>query len=118
MGTLGGEAVESRLRIALSAVLAANVFGYLVAIRIPGAGNTMGKDFTDFYSSDGEMRTALILFFVLVGGSLLLLWFFNELRLRLPEGMLSRIGYAAALVGVVAVPAGAAIMLGPTGAWA
>ena len=32
-----------------------------------------------------------------------------------PRGC-SRIGYAAAVVGVVAVPAGAAIMLGPSGA--
>lgn len=110
--------MEPRLRFALSAVLAAIVFGvgYYVAILIPGAGDTSDKDFTDFYNSDGKMMTALVLFFVLVAGSLAMLWFFNELRARLPEGMLTRIGYAAAVVGVVAVPAGEGIILGPSGA--
>jgi hypothetical protein len=109
--------VTPRLRFALSAVLAAIVFGvgYWVAILIPGAGSSTDKDFTDFYNSDGKMAIATVLFFVLVAGCLAMLWFFNELRARLPEGMLTRIGYAAAVVGVVAVPAGAAIMMGPTG---
>jgi hypothetical protein len=110
--------MEPRLRFALSAVLAPIVFGvgYYVAILIPGAGNTPDKDFADFYNSDGKIAMALVLFFVLVAGCLIMLWFFNELRARLPEGMLTRIGYSAAVVGVVAVPAGAAIMLGPAGA--
>jgi len=90
--------MRSNLRFALSAVLAAVVFGvgYVVPIMIPGAGNTIDKDFTNFYSSDQKMGTAVLLFFVLVAGSLIMLWFFNELRARLPEGMLSRVGYAAA----------------------
>ena len=110
--------MRSNLRFALSAVLAAVVFGvgYVVPIMIPGAGNTIDKDFTNFYSSDQKMGTAVLLFFVLVAGSLIMLWFFNELRARLPEGMLSRVGYAAAVVGVIAVPAGVAIMAGPLGA--
>jgi hypothetical protein len=108
--------MNSHLRLGLSAVLAAVLFGigYSVAIVIPGVGNTPDKDFTSFYASDNKMHAAIILFAVIVVGSMAMLWFFSELRARLPDGMLASIGYGAALVGVIAAPAGVAIMVGPT----
>ncbi len=110
--------MQTHQRFALSAVLAAIVFGigYFVVVYIPGAGPTPDKNYADFYGSDRQMRIAGILSVVLLVGSLAMLWFFNELRARLPDGMLTRVGYTAAMVGVIAVPIGAAIMVGPAGA--
>lgn len=89
--------MQPRRRLMLSGLLAAN-------------------DYNSFYASDSRMTAASILFFALIGGCLLMLWFFTELRAQLPDGLLSRIAYSAAIVGVVALPAGASILGGPAGA--
>jgi hypothetical protein len=110
--------MQPRLRLLISGVLAAIIFGagYCVAVVVPGAGDTTTNDYTSFYASDSRMTTAAILFFALIAGSVLMLWFFTELRAQLPDGLLTRIGYSAAMVGVVALPVGAAILGGPAGA--
>jgi hypothetical protein len=111
--------MKPNLRFALSAALAAVVFGigYYVFIFFPGAGDTPDSDFTTFYASDNKMNTAMILSGILLVGSLAMLWFYNELRARLPGGMLVSVGYAAGMVGVVAAPLGAFAMGGPAGAY-
>ncbi|MGH2633678.1 MAG: hypothetical protein ACRDG3_09740, partial [Tepidiformaceae bacterium] len=109
--------MQPRQRFMLSAVVSAIVFaiGYAVAVVIPGAGDTTTADYAKFYNSDSKMAVAMVLFFVLIGGCLLMLWFFNELRQRLPDTLLTRIGYTAAIIGVVALPIGAGILGGPGG---
>ena len=110
--------MQPRLRFLISGVLAALVFGagYCVAVVVPGAGDTTVHDYTSFYASDSRMTAASLLFVALIAGSLLMLWFFTELRAQLPDGLLVRIAYGAAVVGVVALPVGASILGGPAGA--
>lgn len=110
--------MQPRIRFLISGVLAALVFGagYCVAVVVPGAGDTTVHDYTSFYASDSRMTAASLLFVALIAGSLLMLWFFTELRAQLPDGLLVRIAYGAAVVGVVALPVGASILGGPAGA--
>jgi hypothetical protein len=111
--------LEPRTRFLISGVLAAIVFGigFTVAVTIPGSGGDVtDSTFTKFYNSDPRMTRALILAVALVAGCLLMLWFFTELQARVPDTMLSRVGYRAATIGVVALPIGAFIMGGPAGA--
>jgi hypothetical protein len=90
--------------------------GYFVVALIPGGGSVKDKDFTNFYDSDGKKMAALVLFFVLVAGCLSVLWFFNELRARLPDSIMTRTAGTVAAVGAAAVATGAGIMGGPLGA--
>jgi Domain of unknown function (DUF4386) len=110
--------MKPRVRFLVSALVASVLFtgGYFVEVLIPGAGGPKPDDFTSFYNSDAKMSVAILLFFVLVLGCLALVWFFNELRIRLPETQLTRIAYSMALIGIVTVPAGAGVMAGPLGA--
>ena len=110
--------MQPRLRFLISGVLAAIVFGagYFVAVVVPGAGDTTVHDYTSFYASDSRMTAASLLFVALIAGSLLMLWFFTELRAQLPDSLLVRIAYGAAIVGVIALPVGASILGGPAGA--
>jgi hypothetical protein len=85
-------------------------------ILVPGAGDTnKDKDFTSFYDSDGKMLVAFLMGIALVAGTLALVWFFNELRSRLADDTLSRVGYTAAGVGAGAAAIGGAMLLGPIG---
>lgn len=110
--------MQARTRLLVSGVLAAIItgVGFVDGDVIPGVGPTPTKNFTDFYQSDSQQHLSVVLFLVLTIGCLLMLWFFTELRSRLGEGTLMRLGFAAAVVGVVALPIGAAVMGGPTGA--
>jgi hypothetical protein len=73
------------------------------------------KDFIDFYDNDGKGILASLLIVALAGGSLSVIWFFTELRARLPESMLSTMATSAAKFGAVLAAAGGAIMGGPLG---
>lgn len=110
--------MHPHLRFLISGLLAAAVFavGYAVAITVPGAGDASAKGYTSFYTSDARMTVAGVLFAVLIAGCIGMIWFFTEWRSRLPDGLLTRVGYTAAVFGAVALPVGAAIMTGPAGA--
>ncbi len=110
--------MNERTRLLASAVVSGLLFaaGYCIVLIIPGGGEVTEKNFTDFYDSDGRQMAGFVLFFVLVAGSLSLLWFFNELRARLPDTILTRTAGTAAAVGAAAVAIGAGILGGPLGA--
>ncbi len=110
--------MNTRTTLRLSAVIASVLFtiGYCVVIFVPGAGDTnKEKDFTDFYDSDGKMLVAFLLGIALVAGALALVWFFNEVRSRITDDALSRVGYTAAVIGASAAAIGGAILLAPIG---
>ncbi|MEO9256408.1 MAG: hypothetical protein ABI305_12760 [Tepidiformaceae bacterium] len=99
----------------LSGVIASLVFGqgFLVGVIIPAAGrNHTAAELTSYYKSDVRTTFAALTFFALVAGCLTLAWFFTELRDQLPSGTLAKIGYAAAMIGLITVPIGAGIMGG------
>ena len=89
--------------------------GYCIVAVIPGGGGPAEKDFTDFYASDGKGFLAFLLLIALVTGSLSVIWFFQEVRARLPESMLSTMAGSAASFGAALAAAGGAILAGPLG---
>ena len=87
-----------RLSAILGAILmAAGVVGMSV---IPGAGTPSDQAFTDFYSSDSKLTLAFVSFILVVVGCWCLVWFFNELRGRLPDGTLARTVHGIAMVAI------------------
>lgn len=108
--------VTSRQRLLLSAFVAAIVFGigFAIAVTIPGLGGSKAQDVTDYYNNDTQMNIAFLLFWAFVLGSLAMVWFFNELNARLESGILTRVAFSAAMLGIVASIAGASVMAGPT----
>lgn len=102
----------------LVAGLAAGILfgvGWLVMAVVPGGGEVTASDFADYYDSDGRQATAFALFMAMMVACLLVVWFFNELRERLPATVLTRVGYALGVVGAALVLTGSAILMGPTG---
>jgi hypothetical protein len=90
--------------------------GYCVVLFVPGTGdNNKEKNFTDFYDSDGKMLVAFLMGIALVAGALALVWFFNEVKSRITDDALSRVGYTAAVIGASAAAIGGAILLAPIG---
>ena len=108
---------EARNRTMVAGVTAGVLFavGYLVSGLIPGGGGVSESDFADFYDSDARRRTALLLAFVLIAGCLAMVWFFTELRSRLPGGTLTSTAHAIAIVAAALASGGGAIMFGPAG---
>ena len=107
--------MTARVRLLTSAVLAAIAFGigFFDLVFIPGAGDTTANDFTRFYDSDARKTFALVLLIVAAIGSLLMIWFLEELRTRLPDDVLARVGRGAAWIGIILVPVAAGIMGAP-----
>ena len=89
--------------------------GYCIVIVVPGGGEVTEKTIADFYASDGKGTLAYLLSVVLAAGSLSVVWFFHELRARLPESMLSTMAGSAVSFGAALIAAGGAIMVGPLG---
>lgn len=106
-----------RNRLAVSGVVAGVVFavGLVSPFLVPGGGSVTDKDFTDFYDSSGRRAAAYALYFVLLVGCWLMIWFFSEVRARLVATSRSEVAYRLALGGAVAVMVGGAIDLGPAG---
>jgi hypothetical protein len=92
--------LSPRAKVLLSAVVAAALFtiGYFIAMVVPGGGRVTPEEITSFYAEEGNQSLTLMLAIALAAGSLALVWFFNELRARLPETTLTRVGYAAATI--------------------
>jgi hypothetical protein len=90
--------------------------GFAAAVAIPGAGSATAKDMTDYYNSDGRMVVAGVLTLCLLLGCLAMIWFFNELNDRLNHGMLTRVAFSLAMIGIICSMAGLAVMVGPTAA--
>lgn len=106
-----------RTRFMVSGILAGLLYGagLTATLLIPGGGNTSAQDITDFYDSDSKRTIAYLLALVLIAGCVVAIWFFNELRARLSERMLTRVGYSVAVFGLVATAVGAGVLVGPTG---
>lgn len=109
--------MSSRARFVLASALAAVLFtfGYFMAVVVPGGGTATPEDFTDFYSEEGNESLTLFFALGLVAGSLALAWFFNEVRTRLPDSLGSRVAWAAALIGLVGLAGGGALLAAPMG---
>ena len=110
--------MNSRTGFLTSAVLGAGVFAVGFAgtvLVIPGGGDVTDADFTNFYDSSGKRTLAAIFVLTLLAGCWLLVWFFNELRARLPNNILSQTAHGIAMIGVVGAALGGAIMLAPAG---
>ena len=105
------------LTLRLSALIAGVLFaaGYCIVILIPGGGDVSADDFTDFYGSDGKIFASFVLVLVLLAGCLALVWFFTELKTRLGDDMLTRVGYVVSMIGAGAVAVGGAILSAPGG---
>lgn len=103
--------------VMISAIVAAVLFaiGYSIVAVIPGGGGATEEDFTNFYGGDPSFFNTFLLLLALLAGCLALVWFFSELRARLPEQVLSRTAYGASLVGAAALAIGGAILFGPAG---
>lgn len=71
--------------------------------------------FTDFYGGEPSFFTTFLLVLTLFAGSWALVWFFTELRARLPDQVLSRTAYAISLVGAGALAVGGAMLFAPAG---
>jgi hypothetical protein len=110
-------AVRTEKRLTIAGIFAGVIFavGYLVGAVVPGGGDTSDKSITDFYDSSGKRAWAFILALVLVAGCFLMVWFFTELRNRLPEHGLTTVGHTIAMLGAGLVAAGGLIMLAPAG---
>jgi hypothetical protein len=89
--------------------------GYCIVIVVPGGGDVTEKDITDFYASDGKGTLAYVLQAALAAGSLSVVWFFHEMRARLPESMLATMAGAASSFGAALAAAGGGIIVGPLG---
>lgn len=109
--------VQTEKRLTIAGISSGVVFavGYLVGAIVPGGGDTSDKSITDFYDSSGKRAAAFILALVLVAGCFLMVWFFTELRNRLPEHGLTAVGHTIAMIGAGLVAAGGLIMLAPAG---
>lgn len=101
----------------LSAIIAAVLFaiGYAIVAVIPGGGTMSEEVFTDFYGGEPSFFTTFLLLLVLLAGSWALVWFFTELRARLPDQVLSQAAYAVSLVGAGTLAIGGAILFAPAG---
>ena len=106
-----------KTRLLVSAVLAALLFaiGYAIVVVIPGGGEVTAEEFADFYEGDASMATPFMLLLALLAGAWSLVWFFSELRSRLPTDMLATVGYRAALLGAAGLPIGGALLFAPAG---
>ena len=84
-----------RPMLLISSILAAVLFiiGYLIGAILPGGGEVEEADFTDFYEVDASFSTAFLLVLAMLAGSWALIWFVSEVRSRLPDQLLSRIGF-------------------------
>jgi hypothetical protein len=109
--------MSPRARLLVSAVVAAVLFtlGYFIAVVVPGAGTVTPQEFIDFYAEEGNQSLTLMFALALLAGALAMVWFFNEVRARVPETTGTRVGYAAAIVGLVGVAAGGVVVLAPIG---
>jgi hypothetical protein len=109
--------MDQRARLLVASVVSAVLFtaGYFIAVIVPGGGEVAPEDFTQFYAEEGNQFLTLLFAFLLLAGALALVWFFNELRTRLPDGLLPRVGYGAAVIGLVGLAAGGAVMVAPMG---
>jgi hypothetical protein len=107
---------DHRSRLPLAGVLAGLTFGagLLTLFTIPGGGNVTDQQITDFYNSGAHRATALGLYFALVIGSWLMMWFFAELVSRLGPGPFAGFIRRMAAVGTAAVIIGGAIALAPS----
>jgi hypothetical protein len=105
--------MSNRLRI--SAVAAGVLFavGLISPLLIPGGGSVTDKDFTDFYDSSSKRTTAYLLYFALLIGCWLMVWFFTELRTRMQGSTRVEVGYRLAIGAAVLVIVGGAIDLSP-----
>jgi hypothetical protein len=103
-------------RLPIAGLLAGIVFavGLLSVLLVPGGGTVTEQQFTDFYGSGARRTTALALYFVLVAGSWLMGWFFDELCTRVGQGR-GRVARRVAWLGSAAVVIGGAVALAPTG---
>ena len=101
----------------ISAIAAAVLFaiGYSIVAVIPGGGGATEEDFTDFYGGDPSFFNTFVLLLALLAGCLALVWFFTELRVRLPDRAMTWTAYGAGMVGAGALAIGGAIMFGPAG---
>lgn len=89
--------------------------GYFIVVVIPGGGEVTEQDFTDYYGGDPNFFSAFLLLLALLAGSLAMVWFFTELRVRLPNRPLAMTAYGVSLVGSGALAIGGAILFGPAG---
>jgi hypothetical protein len=107
---------DHRSRLPLAGVLAGLTFGagLFTLFTIPGGGNVTDQQITDFYNSGGGRATALGLYFVLVVGSWLMMWFFTALAARLEDGPLAGFVRRLAAIGSAAMIIGGAIALAPS----
>lgn len=115
--TYKGDTKTTRSQFLVSSIVAAILFsiGFMITLVIPGGGEVTEQDFVDFYDTDDRFFISLLLAIALVATSWALVWFFTELRARLPVGILSRTAYGVALVGAAALPIGASLLLAPVG---
>ena len=106
-----------RNRLNVAGVLAGIVFaaGLFSIFTLPGGGSVTDRQFTDFYNSSGRRITAMLLYFALVAGSLLMAWFYGELRRSIASGSLADYAERIAWLGAAATIIGGAIALGPVG---
>lgn len=109
--------MNDRTRFIFSAVVAAVLFsiGYAIVVVLPGGGTVADEEFLAFYTPGRSFFLPFMLVLVLLAGSWALVWFFSELRARLPEQVLSQTAYGVALVGAAALAVGGAILFAPSG---
>ena len=109
--------MTTRSRFLVSSIVAAVLFsiGFIITLVIPGGGEVTEQDFTDFYDTDDRFFISLMLVIAWVAASGALVWFFTELRARLPVGVLSKTAYGTALIGAASLPIGACLLLAPVG---
>lgn len=110
--------MNPRKRLLISAILGAVLMtvGFLgTAFLIPGSGSPTDLDFTNFYASTSKVMLVFWSVIVLAAAGWCLVWFFNELRSRLPDGTLSKTAYSIAIIGIAALVIGAGIESGPAG---
>ena len=103
-------------RLPIAGPLAGIVFtvGLLSVLLVPGGGTVTEQQFADFYGSGARRMTALALYVVLVAGSWLMGWFFDELSTRVGQGR-GEVARRVAWLGSTAVIIGGAVALAPTG---
>jgi hypothetical protein len=107
--------LNERSRLLISAIASAVLFsiGYLIVIVLPGGGTTVDQEFIDYYVDNEGFSVPFLLSLALLAAGWALIWFFTELRSRLPDIALTRVAYGVALVGVAGLVAGGVIMFAP-----
>lgn len=105
----------NRLRLSAAAGGVLFIAGYLIIAMVPGGGDVQDSDFTKFYDSDGRMLAAMLAEVALVFASIVLAWFYIELRAATGAGVLTQLGTTLGTVGAILVPVGGAILFGPAG---